>query len=163
MKAYVYFLLNDEQLDWIRRKWLDFRGGHTTYLAFVITFANFITIQYALVINNIEWLKGVFSSIWMFIVVFTLVYIPVAIAIGYWHRKSQWRVEQEALFAENKANARMWLFMLELIEGNASEDEKREMRNYLRKILRQSQGLQIPGSKPESSTSNGDIQNKSKS
>ena len=45
--------------------------------------------------------------------------------IGYWHRKSQWKVEQEAMFRENVVGARIWLFTIKLIEGKATEEEKK--------------------------------------
>lgn len=62
--------------------------------------------------------------------------MPIAIIVGYWHRKSQWKVEQEAMFNENVIQAKMWLFMLELIEGKVTEEEKRQMRNMLRQIMK---------------------------
>jgi hypothetical protein len=101
-----------------------------------MTFANFITIQWALLVDRIPTLSSVFSNLWIFAIVFVAAYVPIAIIIGYWHRKSQMKIEQEAVFYENVIGARMWLFMLELIEGNATEEEKNEMRNLLKKIVK---------------------------
>jgi hypothetical protein len=101
-----------------------------------MTFANFVTIQYALLIDRVPILSSVFSNLWIFAAIFVVAYVPVAIAIGNWHRRSQWGVEQEALFNENIITARMWLFMLELIEGNVTDEEKKEMRNMLRQIIK---------------------------
>jgi hypothetical protein len=101
-----------------------------------MTFANFVTIQYALLIDRVPALNSAFPNLWIFAAMFVSGYIPVAIIIGYWHRKSQWKVEQDALFNENVVGARMWLFMLELIDGKLSEEEKKEMRNMLRKIVK---------------------------
>lgn len=123
--------------NWVRRRWLDFRQGHTVYLAFLVMFANFITIQYALLVGEENSpLRSVFPNIWVFAVVLVAVYMPVAIIVGYWHRKSQWKIEQEAVFNENVVQARLWLFMLELIEGNVTDEEKKEMRNMLRQIIK---------------------------
>lgn len=122
--------------NWARRRWLDFRQGHTIYLAFLMTFANFITIQYALLVDRIPTLNSVFSNLWIFAAVFVAAYFPISILVGYWHRKSQWKIEQDALFNENVVGARMWLFMLELIDGKLTEEEKKEMRNVLRKIVK---------------------------
>jgi hypothetical protein len=55
--------------------------------------------------------------------------------IGYWHRKSQWKVEQEAMFRENVVAARIWLFAIMLIEGKATEEEKRNMIDFLSTII----------------------------
>jgi hypothetical protein len=101
-----------------------------------MTFANFVTIQYALLIERVPSLESIFPSIWIFATIFVAAYMPLAIIIGYWHRKSQWKIEQEAIFNENVVQARLWLFMLELIEGNVSDEEKKEMRNMLRQIIK---------------------------
>jgi hypothetical protein len=122
--------------NWIRRRWLDFRNGHSIYLVFLMTFANFVTIQYGLLIDQVPFLKSMFESIWFFAIVFVSMYFPLAIIIGYWHRKSQWRVEQDALFKENEIGATMWLFVIDLIDGKVSEEEKKQMREMLYKIVR---------------------------
>jgi uncharacterized membrane protein len=101
-----------------------------------MTFANFVTIQYALLIDEVPVLNSIFSDLWLFAAVFVAAYIPISIIVGYWHRKSQLKIEQEAIFNENVMNARMWLFMLELVEGNASEEEKAQMRNMLKQIIK---------------------------
>ena len=101
-----------------------------------MTFANFVTIQYGLLIDQVPYLKSLFESIWIFAVVFVSAYVPVAIVIGYWHRKTQWRVEQQALFKENEIGATMWLFVIDLIDGKVSEEEKQQMRDMLHKIVR---------------------------
>ena len=102
----------------------------------MMTFLNFITIQYALLVDRIPSLNSLFANLWLFAVTFTAVYVPAAVLIGYWHRKSQWKTEQEALFNENVVGARMWLFMFELIDGKVTEEEKKEMRSMLRKIVK---------------------------
>jgi hypothetical protein len=101
-----------------------------------MTFANFVTIQYGLLIDQVPYLKSLFESIWIFAVVFISAYVPVAIVIGYWHRKTQWRVEQQALFKENEIGATMWLFVIDLIDGKVTEEEKQQMRDMLHKIVR---------------------------
>lgn len=121
---------------WVRRRWLDFRQGHSIYLAFLIMFANFITIQYSLMVDRLPALNGLFSNLWLFAVAVIAVYTPIAIVVGYWHRKSQWKIEQEAMFSENVVQARMYLFLMRLIEGRATEDERNEMREMLEKIIK---------------------------
>jgi hypothetical protein len=122
--------------DWLRRRWLDFRNGHSIYLVFAMTFANFITIQYQLLIDQLPYLEGIFNSIWIFAIMFILFYVPLSIVLGYWHRKSQWKVEQDALFRENKVGAIMWMYVIDLIEGNVSEEDKKLMKEALLKITR---------------------------
>jgi hypothetical protein len=130
------FLLKSLAGDWGRRRWLDFRYGHGTYLVFLMTFANFVTIQYGLLVNQVPFLKNLFESVWIFAIMYVIIYVPVAMIIGYWHRKTQWRVEQQALFKENEIGATMWLFVIDLIDGKVSEEEKEQMRGMLNTIVR---------------------------
>ena len=101
-----------------------------------MTFANFVTIQYGLLIDQVPFLKNLFGSIWLFAIIYVSAYVPIAIVIGYWHRKTQWRVEQQVLFKENVIGATMWLFVIDLIDGRVSEEEKLQMRDMLSKIVR---------------------------
>jgi hypothetical protein len=122
--------------NWLRRRWLDFRNGHSIYLIFAMTFANFVTIQYKLLIDKVPSLDWLFNSIWIFAIIFIAIYVPLGIIIGYWHRKSQWTVEQEALFRENKVGAVMWLYIMDLIEGKVKDEDKKKMRDALMKITK---------------------------
>ncbi len=129
---------------WVRRRWLDFRQGHTIYLVFAMTFINFITIQYALLIDRVPALNSIFSNLWVFALVFIGAYMPLAIVIGYWHRKTQWKVEQEAMFNENVVQARLWLFMIRLVQGKVSEKERAEMQEMLEKIIKKQPKDELP-------------------
>ena len=102
-----------------------------------MTFANFITIQYKLVLEQIPVVDTITGgSIFGFAILFVALYVPIGILIGYWHRKSQWKVEAEALFKENKIGATMWLFVIDLIDGKITEKEKQDMRDMLQKITK---------------------------
>jgi hypothetical protein len=100
-----------------------------------MTFANFITIQYALLIDKIPIVGSAFNNIWTFAILFVIVYVPLGMIIGYWHRKSQWKVEQEAMFRENVVSARLWLFVINLVDGKATEEEMENMRTFLSTII----------------------------
>ncbi len=56
--------------------------------------------------------------------------------IGYWHRKNQFSVEAEAMFNQNQIGATINLFLIDLIDGKVTEEEKQQMRKYLLKIMR---------------------------
>jgi hypothetical protein len=122
--------------NWVRRRWLDFRNGHSIYLVFAMTFANFITIQYALLLDKLPAFNAL--PIWGFAVLFIAIYVPVGIIIGYWHRKSQFSVEAEALFSQNQIGATIYLFLIDLIDGKITQEEKDRMRSYLLKIMKRS-------------------------
>ena len=56
--------------NWVERRWLDFRNGHSIYLIFIMTFANFVTIQYKLLIDKVPAFNPIFHSIWVFALLF---------------------------------------------------------------------------------------------
>src|SRR5918911_2538328 len=135
--------------NWIKRRWLDFRNGHSIYLVFIMTFANFVTIQYKLLIDKVPAVHSIFDSIWVFAIVFVIIYVPLGMIIGFWHRKNQFSVEAEALFSQNQIGATINLFLIDLIDGKVTEDEKQRMRNYLLKIMKRNS--------PPFKNGNGDI------
>jgi len=69
--------------NFLLRLWAYFRRGHSAYLAFILSFANFIVLQYRLLIQYVPFLKYLFINMVVFAIVFVLVYVPIAIIIGY--------------------------------------------------------------------------------
>ncbi len=63
--------------------WILFKRGHSMYLAFLVSFLNFITIQYTLLISRIPTLKAIFSNLLLFTSLFLALYVPVAVILGY--------------------------------------------------------------------------------
>jgi len=120
--------------EWFRRRWLDFRFGHTVYLIFALTFANFILIFHRLLIEKVDALNEIFSNLWLFAVLFVIVYIPLSIAVGAWHRRTQLKVESEQNFLQNPFAARLFRVMLDMIDGKASKEEIEKLRNILREV-----------------------------
>lgn len=87
--------------EFIQRRWSEFRQGHGIYLVFAMTFLNFITIQYVLLIEEIPALKALFSNAWIFAAVFIAGYIPLAIVIGHMHFKKQLPTEHRQVHNNN--------------------------------------------------------------
>jgi len=67
----------------ILRYWTYFRRGHATYLAFLMSLANFMVIQYRLLIEYVPFLEALFSSLTAFAATFFLVYLPIATVVGW--------------------------------------------------------------------------------
>ncbi len=67
--------------------WTYFRRGHSTYLVFILSFANFIVIQYRLLVQYIPSMHVIFNSILVFTLAFFLAYIPLAVLIGWYDYK----------------------------------------------------------------------------
>ena len=62
----------------------------------------------------------ILGNLRIFATIFVVVYVPLSIGRGYWHRKAQWRVEQEAVLDQNVVQATLWLFKIDLIEAKAT-------------------------------------------
>ncbi len=119
----------------IRRRWLDFRNGHSIYLAFVLTFVNFILITFNFAIKELPFI-GSFMTLPIFVLIFVFVYFPVCMLIGYWHRRHQYAVENETLIRENWVWAWIMQYELRLIKGKTTSKEDEYVLNYLNDILR---------------------------
>ena len=119
----------------IRRRWLDFRNGHSIYLAFLLTFINFILISYNFLIKQLPFGIGDSITLPSFILLFVLMYIPTAITLGVWHRKHQYSVENEALLRQNWMWAWISQYQIRLIKGKTNPKEDEYIINYLNDIL----------------------------
>ena len=119
---------------WGRRRWWEFRQGHSIYLIFMLTFVNFILISYRLLIEKVGIFKELIPELWIFALLFIVCYIPAATLIGFWHRRTQLRVETTIVNQQNPVLARMIRTLLDVQTGVASEDEIKEFRKMLEKI-----------------------------
>jgi len=71
----------------ILRWWTYFRRGHSTYLVFLLNFANFIVIQYRLLVQYIPVMQFLFSSMIAFAIAFFFIYVPFSILLGWYDYK----------------------------------------------------------------------------
>jgi len=120
--------------NFIRRRWFDFRQGHSYYLIFALSFANFILIFYRLLIEQIPELNEIFSSLWIFVLVFILLYIPIAVGIGAWHRKTQLKIEADVSLKQSPLFCRVLGTIIDIQMGTATKEEIKELRKMLKKI-----------------------------
>lgn len=120
--------------NWTRRRWFDFRQGHSIYLIFFLSFSNFILIFHRLLIERVSFLENILSELWVFALIFILFYIPVAILIGVWHRKNQIKIETDVVFRQYPTLARMFRLLIDMGEGKASQEEIDRTRKFLKQI-----------------------------
>ncbi len=120
----------------LRKRWLDFRNGHSIYLVFILTFVNFILIAYNLAIERVPFLSNIFGSLTVFTAVFIAIYVPAAVLIGYWHRRNQYAVENEAMLQENWISAWLIRHQIRLIQGKVTPEETEEVLGYLENIIK---------------------------
>lgn len=117
--------------NWIKRRWFDFRLGHGLYLIFALTGANFILIFHRLLIERVPILDEIFGNLLVFAGIFILAYIPVAVIVGLWHKKSILKVDNEQYIRQNPVFARLFRILMDIQTGRASKEEIENIREFL--------------------------------
>lgn len=107
---------------WFRRRWMEFRWGHGVYLAFFLSFINFLLITYRLLIENIPFLNQWFPRLGLYAIFMLAIYIPLAVAVGHIHRKRQLKIDQTLIAEQNPYFAEI-LRKLDRIEKMLKEVE----------------------------------------
>ena len=108
--------------------------GHTVYLIFLLSFANFVLIFYRLLIERVDFLNEVVRDLWIFAVLFISIYIPVAVLVGAWHRKTQIKVDADVGLLQSPLNAKIFRVMIDIQTGEISKEDLKAMRKMLKKI-----------------------------
>jgi len=116
---------------------MDARIGHSSYLLFFLVFLNFILISYSFFLDSNPIFQQSISELWLFVIIFLVLYCPIAIIIGKWHRDTQVRMEQDILRSNEPIFAKMFRTLLDVQTGKASEKEIHEFRNMLQEIERE--------------------------
>ncbi len=116
----------------VLRLWVYFRRGHSTYLAFLLSFANFIVIQYRLLIESVGIFRLLFASLTAFAATFLLVYVPVATVIGWLDMRKGMLPVEGAIVGEVNPWVRDLLRALYLL----AEDRKEEAKKVLEKWVK---------------------------
>lgn len=88
-------------LDFMKRRWLEARFGHSTYLIFFIQFAQFIVVTYGLYIQDHAPLNTIFPSVYHWFAFFIATYIPAAVYVGRQHLHKQIPTETRQMTANN--------------------------------------------------------------
>ena len=119
-----------------RRKWMDGRTGHSIYLMFALTFTNFILIAYRFLIERDYVFEEMFSSLWIFAIIFIITYIPISIGIGFIHRKTQMKMDMTIKNRENPFFAKMFRIWLDTETEKVQGKEIKEFEKILSKIIK---------------------------
>jgi hypothetical protein len=96
-------------------------------------------------------------SLPLFIIIFALIYIPVSMIIGYWHRKHQYSVENEALINQNWVWAWIMQYQIRLIKGKTNPKEDKYVIKYLNDILIRTNKNELMGDEDISNLSKEEI------
>jgi len=107
------------------RYWVYFQRGHRSYLAFLISFANFVVIQYRLFIQYVSFLSQIFPHLLHFIAIFIVIYVPVSIVVGWLdYKKVSVPVETTLHVEVNPWNKDLARALYLLAEGKNEEAKK---------------------------------------
>lgn len=128
---------------WFRRRWADGRQGHSVYLLFPLTIGNFVLIAYRFLIEQDPLLEKLISDLWFFGTIFLITYFPISIIIGYWHRKTQLKVDSSIKFLNNPIYSKMFRTLIDVKMGNIKKEEIEDFRNSLLEVERKSFGSGI--------------------
>ena len=87
---------------WFGKRFWEGRQFYSAYIALFVAITNWITIQYRLVLENAPTLSGIFSNLWVFLIVAVIIFSVISVLGGHYiHRKRQFRIEQELATEEN--------------------------------------------------------------
>ena len=78
------------------RAWFYFRQGWSLYFAFIFAAINTLTVTYFLAINNYSFLKSIFPSFEMYVLIIVFIGLPFLVIIGYAHYKKTGAHQAEA-------------------------------------------------------------------
>ena len=120
------------RLERLLRWWLYFRRGHSTYLAFLLSFTNFVVIQYRLLVQYVPLLNLLFANLISFALAFLLVYAPVATLIGWLDFKRGSRPVESAIVGEISPWIRDLFRAIYLLAEGRSGEAKRVAERWAR-------------------------------
>ncbi|MEM3065368.1 MAG: hypothetical protein QW177_08345 [Candidatus Nitrosotenuis sp.] len=85
------------------RSWFYLRQGWATYFAFIFAALNTLTVTYYLAIERLPVLKEVFPSFAIYVIIVSMVGIPLLVIIGYIHmkRSGAYRSDADISFESN--------------------------------------------------------------
>lgn len=69
------------------RSWYYFRTGYAQYFAFVLALGNMLTLTYYLVLTNEPSFKTIFPSFSIYVIVSSVIGVPLLMLVGYAHMK----------------------------------------------------------------------------
>src|SRR5918999_977790 len=148
--------------EWAGRRFWESRQFYSAYIALFIAVSNWITIQYRLLLENIPIFNTLFSQLWIFLIVATVVFTVVSVLGGHYiHRKRQFRLEQAVAIEENPYLYKsapgkernlmipIGILQLEAIEAilssnnSLTEEKKKQIEAFRQDMIRLSKGLSI--------------------
>jgi len=91
------------------RFWFYFRSGWSSYFAFIMAAINTLTVTYFLAIGRYPLLEAIFPTFIQYIIIVSMIGIPLLILVGYahWKRTPAYRSEADIWMESNPYQARV--------------------------------------------------------
>lgn len=133
------------------RSWFYFRQGWSTYFAFIFAAINTLTVTYYLAIEKLPALKAIFPSFAVYVIIVSIIGIPLLVTIGYIHMKRSGAYRSEAdigfeanphflrLLSNSEAVLPLYLKISQMLiklstNEKLSESELNEMKNIQKQL-----------------------------
>src|SRR5918997_1117711 len=148
--------------EWAGRRFWESRQFYSAYIALFIAVSNWITIQYRLLLENIPVFNALFSQLWIFLIVATVLFTVISILGGHYiHRKRQFRLEQAVAIEENPYLYKsapgkerdlmipITILQLEVIEAiltsnnSMTEEKKKQIEAFRQELIKLSKAFTI--------------------
>jgi len=133
-------------MSWSKKRFLEFRTGHSVYLGFSVSLATFVLIVHRLLIERIPELRDFFGDLLTFTIIFAVIYIPLSIVIGHWHFTRQYKVESTVLFMQNPGFIRAFRLILDVLTGTEDKKDVESFKQLLRKMEKETSFKDLEGS-----------------
>jgi len=137
--------MNEKKMGWPQQRFFEFRAGHGTYLAFAVSLVTFVLIVHRLLIERIPELDAVFGDLLIFTLAFAILYIPLAVLIGRWHMRNQFKVESTMTFMNNPSMLRAFRLLFDLETNSANKDDVEAFKKLLKRLEKETTFSELSG------------------
>ena len=137
--------MNEKKMGWPQQRFFEFRAGHGTYLAFAVSLVTFVLIVHRLLIERVPELNAVFGDLLIFTIVFAILYVPIAVFIGRWHMRNQYKVESTMTFMNNPSMLRAFRLLFDLETNSANKDDVEAFKKLLKRLEKETTFSELSG------------------
>ena len=137
--------MNEKKMGWSQQRFFEFRAGHGTYLAFAVSLVTFVLIVHRLLIERVPELNAVFGDLLIFTIVFAILYVPIAVFIGRWHMRNQYKVESTMTFMNNPSMLRAFRLLFDLETNSANKADVEAFKKLLKRLEKETTFSELSG------------------
>ena len=137
--------MTEKKMGWPQQRFFEFRAGHGTYLAFAVSLVTFVLIVHRLLIERIPELDAIFGDLIVFTLTFAVLYIPIAVLIGRWHMRNQYKVESTMTFMNNPAQLRAFRLLFDLETNSANKEDVEAFKKLLKRLEKETTFSDLSG------------------